>query len=149
MIEQTMIQLTNPSTKDQIVKKMREIFYLNSFDITEESFQNSVSTLLSSQSCFSKIKGSFKLKTPDYVFNDLKAADTMKLKLRYVLSQFPEHKASITEIKEKFQALFPEIVKDDREKLNTITKILGQSEEFDASNSKTKYCLNVKFSDDS
>lgn len=150
MIEQTLIQLSpNPATKDEIIKKMRELFYMNSYNVSEETFLNSVATLLSSQNCFTKIKGIYKLKSPEYAMTDPKGADTMKLKLRYVLSQFPDYKAHLSEIKEKFEALFPEFIANDKEKLNGITKVLSQNEEFDVSESKTKYCLADKLPADS
>jgi len=134
----------NVATKEEILEKIKEMFFENGLQGNEESLRNSISQILSSNKSIGIIKGTYGLKSRDYFIYDVNNAKTMKSRLQYILSNIPDNRTDIATIRNWYWHNFSDTVCNDRVWETSIAKTLKQSQEFDASSSKTKYCLLVK-----
>jgi len=131
----------NMATKEEILQKIKDMFFENGLQGNEESLRNSISQTLSSSKSIGIIKGTYALKSRDYFIYDVNNAKTMKSRLQYILSNVPNNRTDITNIRSLYWNYFSETVLNDRVWETSIAKTLKQSQEFDASSSKTRYCL--------
>jgi hypothetical protein len=104
------------ATKNEIVSKIKETFFVNQPIPNEETWRNSLTQLLSSSRQFKKIKGTYTLRSPQFANNDITQAKTMKAKIIFVLSILPEMTADVNMIRRVFQEYFKEIVINEKEK---------------------------------
>lgn len=129
------------ATKEEILQKIKDMFFENGLQGNEESLRNSISQTLSSSKSIGIIKGTYALKSRDYFIYDVNNAKTMKARLQYILSNVPNNRTDIATIRSLYWNYFSETVLNDRVWETSIAKTLKQSQEFDASSSKTRYCL--------
>jgi len=147
MIKTVLSHFTNQTAaKKQIVGRVREIFFPSNSS-PNEAWLNSVTQTLSNSRQFNKIKGTYCLKSHHLVNTDINQARTLKGKLIFILSILPERTGDINTIRKLYQDYFKDPVASDKDKTweASIIKTLKQNPEFDSSNCKTKYCLNVEF----
>jgi len=131
----------NSATKDEIVDKIKEMFFRESVHLNDDKLENSISQTLSSSKSIAKIKGTYGLTSRAYLITDASNPKTMKSRLQYVLSTVPNHRADINAIRRLYWNYFHDTVDSDKVWETSIAKILKQSNEFDTSNCKTRYCL--------
>jgi hypothetical protein len=131
----------NMATKEEILQKIKDMFFENGLQGNEESLRNSISQTLSSSKSIGIIKGTYALKSRDYYIYDVNNAKTMKARLQYILSNVPNNRTDIATIRSLYWTYFSETVLNDRVWETSIAKTLKQSQEFDAASSKTRYCL--------
>jgi len=131
------------ASKPEILDKIRALFANGQSYFNEESFENSVSQILSSSKNIQKIKGTYGLRSPRYAIHDISHANTTRTRLQYVLAQLPNFRGDIGTIRKYYWEYFQDVLKNDKERLweTTVVKILKQSDEFDSNDSKTKYKL--------
>lgn len=131
----------NTATKKEIIDKIKEMFFGGELQVNEEKLKNSISQTLSSSKSITKIKGTYGLRSRAYVIVDFSFAKTMKSRLQYIFSNCANYHADITTIRRLYWEYFSDTVDADKVWETSIAKILKQSNEFDTSNCKTKYCL--------
>ncbi len=133
----------NMGSNSEILEKVRILFGNGQSYFNEESFENSVSQILSSSRNIQKVKGTYGLKSPRYAVHDISHATTTKTRLQFVLSQLPNFRGDIGTIRKLYWDYFQDILKNDKDKLweKSVVKVLKQSDEFDSNDSKTKYKL--------
>ena len=128
-------------TKEEIVQRIKEMFFRDGLDGNDERLKNSISQTLSSSKCIGVIKGVYRLRSREYLIFDPANAKTMKTRLQYILSNVPNYQADISTIRRLYWNNFFDSVDSDKVWETSITKILKQSVEFDTSQCKTKYSL--------
>ncbi len=68
---------------------------------------------------------------------------TIKNRLRYILTKVPNNRANLNDIRNKYSELFPNFSEHSKDNIweSNIVKVLQHSLEFNTSDSKTKYRL--------
>ena len=149
MIKTAVSQFPNQlATKSEIITKVKEIFFSGQTPPNEEAWLNSLSQLISSSKQFKKFKGTYTLKSPYYLMEDINQAKTLKGRLIFILSMLPNMSGDINTIRWMFQEYFKDstILEKDKTWETSIIKTLKQNYEFDSLNCKTKYTINPEYS---
>ena len=129
------------ATKDEIIKKIKEMYFRDSRQSSDEKLKNSISQTLSSSKSITSIKGTYRLRSRSSIITNVEEARTMKSRLQYILSIVTGNVADIRTIRKLYWDYFYDTVDNDKVWETSITKILKQSPEFDTSGCKSKYCL--------
>lgn len=144
MINTALSQMDNRvGTSDEIIVKIKQIFFSNQIIPNVQSMENSICQTLSSHKGIEKIKGSYGLKSSRYAIPELPQNNTMKSRLQYILTHLPNNRADLDTIRTYYWEKFNCYHQMDHDRLweKNISKTLTQEAEFDSSNSNIKYKL--------
>jgi len=134
----------NTATNEEIIQKIKELYFREGMEGNEERLKNSISQTLSSSKSITVIKGTYGLRSREYLVLDRANAKTMRSRLQYILSNVPNFRLDIATIRRLYLEHFFDSIDSDNVWETSITKVLKQSQEFDSSHCKTKYSLIVR-----